>query len=43
MVRDAFYPDDVDVMMILPRAMDYVNVHEHVFHLQQTPVVWGIG
>lgn len=42
-VRDAFYPEDVDVMMVLPRAADYVNVHEHCFHLWQTPTVWGIG
>jgi len=42
MVRDAFYPSTVDVMMMLPAEMDYVNVHQHCFHLWQTPVGWGI-
>lgn len=41
-VRDAFYPQTVDVMMVLPRAEDYVNVHPHTFHLWQTPTVWGL-
>jgi hypothetical protein len=41
-VRYAFYGDDIDVMMVLPRRMDYVNVHKHTFHLQQTPSVWGM-
>lgn len=41
-VRDALYPDDVDVMMVLPQAQDYVNIHEHTFHLWSTPSEWGI-
>lgn len=41
-VRNAFYPPTVDVMMILPREQDYVNVHQYCFHLQQTPVGWGL-
>jgi hypothetical protein len=41
-VRDAFFPATVDVMMVLPRAEDYVNIHPHCFHLWQTPVGWGI-
>lgn len=41
-VRDAFFPQSVDTMMVLPRAEDYVNCHEHCFHLWQTPVVWGL-
>lgn len=40
-VRAAFF-GDVDVMMVLPRAADYVNVHAHAFHLWQTPEAWGI-
>lgn len=40
-VRDAFFPPDLDVMMVLPRRDDYVNVHPFAFHLQQLPVVWG--
>jgi hypothetical protein len=42
MVRDAFFGDDIDAMMVLPRAEDYVNFHPHTFHLWQTPVVWGM-
>jgi hypothetical protein len=41
-VRDAFFPDDVDVAMILPRARDYVNLHPNTLHLTQLPVEWGI-
>jgi hypothetical protein len=41
-LRHAFYASDVDVMMVLPRASDYVNVHENCFHLYQTPTAWGI-
>ena len=41
-VRDVFFPATVDAMMLLPRAEDYVNQHEHCFHLWQTPTVWGI-
>jgi hypothetical protein len=41
-VRDTLFPDDVDVMMVLPQAKDYVNVHPFAFHLWQTPTEWGI-
>ncbi len=41
-VRDLFFPDTIDVMMMLPKAVDYVNIHEHCFHLWQTPVEWAI-
>jgi hypothetical protein len=41
-VRAAFFPATVDVMMVLPRPEDYVNIHPHAFHLWQTPVGWGI-
>jgi len=33
---------DIDVMMLLPEEEDYVNLHEHTFHLWQTPEKWGI-
>ena len=42
-VRDAFYPPDVDVAQVLPRAGTYVNVHTHAFHLWEIPGEWGIG
>ena len=41
-MRQAFFPADIDVMMVLPQAGDYVNVHEHCFHLWQTPQEWGL-
>lgn len=40
-LREAFFPDTVDVAMILPRRADYVNVAE-VLHLTQMPVEWGL-
>lgn len=40
-VREAFYPEDVDVAMILPRREDYISVHDYAFHLQQLPAEWG--
>ena len=39
-VRALFFPDTIDVMMMLPAAEDYVNIHEHTFHMQQTPERW---
>jgi hypothetical protein len=42
MVRDAFFGADIDVMMVLPQAADYVNAHPYVFHLWQTPTTWGM-
>jgi hypothetical protein len=33
---------DIDAMMVLPRAEDYVAVHPNCFHLWQLPVSWGI-
>jgi len=41
LVKAAFY-GDVDVMMILPQAADYVNIARHAFHLWQTPESWGL-
>jgi hypothetical protein len=41
-VRDRFFPPNVDVMMVLPKVQDYVNLHPHCFHLYQTPSDWDI-
>lgn len=41
-VRDLFFGPDLDVMMVLPCAVDYVNDHPHCFHLWQTPHTWGM-
>lgn len=43
LVRDAFFPPDVDVIQVLPRAGEYVNVHRHAFHLFQAPGEWQGG
>ncbi len=47
LVREAFFPPTVDVMMLLPRAEDYVAgtpewPDSHVFHLIETPERWGL-
>jgi hypothetical protein len=42
LVREAFFPASVDVMMVLPREGFYVNVQEHCFHLWETPSAWGM-
>lgn len=41
-VRYAFFSDDIDTMMVLPKLADYVNVHQHAFHIWQTPTEWGV-
>lgn len=41
-VREAIYPADIDVMMMLPQEADYVNLHPNTFHLWQTPREWGV-
>lgn len=41
-MREVFFPPTLDVMMVLPREADYVNVHEHCFHLWQTPQPWAL-
>lgn len=40
-VKEHFF-GDIDVMMVLPKKEDYVNVHKNCFHLWQTPERWGI-
>lgn len=40
LVREAFFHPDQDVMIVLPRRGQYVNVHQHCFHLWQTPETW---
>jgi hypothetical protein len=40
--RDAFFGSDIDCAMMLPRSIDYVNVHQFALHLWQPPTVWGL-
>jgi len=41
-IRNQLFPADVDCMMVMPKAADYVNVHENCFHIWQCPAEWGI-
>lgn len=41
-VKEAFFGDDIDAMMVMPKKIDYVNVAEYCFHIWQTPTTWGI-
>ena len=41
-VRKVFFPETVDVMMMLPKAEDYINVHEHCFHIWECPKAWNV-
>jgi hypothetical protein len=41
-VKDAIFGPMVDAMMVLPRASDYVNIHQFVLQLWQMPLAWGI-
>ena len=41
--RDAFFPEDVDVLIVLPRRANYVNANPWSWHLWQAPNPWGIG
>jgi hypothetical protein len=33
---------DIDAMMVMPQAKDYVNLHPNTFHIWQTPERWNI-
>lgn len=41
-IKDYFYGDQRDAMMVLPKKRDYVNLHPHAFHLWETPEPWDI-
>lgn len=41
-VRYAFFGEDIDCMMVLPKLSHYVNLHPHTFHIWQTPTEWGL-
>jgi hypothetical protein len=41
-VKHALFPADVDAMMMLPAAEDYVNLHPRTLHVIQTPSRWGL-
>lgn len=41
-VRAAFYPANIDVMLVLPQERDYVNIHEFCMQMWQTPTAWDM-
>lgn len=41
-VRSLFFPSHIDVMMVLPKEEDYVNVHNFCYHLWQAPQAWDL-
>lgn len=41
-VKKAFFGSNRDAMMVLPKANDYINLHQYCFHLWEMPVEWGI-
>ena len=43
LLRAAFYPADKDVIQVLPRAGEYVNVHSYCLHLFEAPAEWQGG
>lgn len=40
LVKDTFYGDDAEAMLILPKAADYINIHPYTHHLWQIPEPW---
>lgn len=42
-VRATFFDGDTDVIQVLPREDEYVNVHAHCFHLFEAPETWQGG
>lgn len=43
LIRNELFAPYRDVMMVLPREGNYVNVHKNCFHLWQTPEEWKVG
>lgn len=41
-IKAAFFGDDVDAMILLPKAEIYVNLHPHCFHVWECPKDWGM-
>lgn len=42
-LREAFFPADRDVIQVLPRAGEYINVHPRCLHLFDAPAEWQGG
>lgn len=42
LLKDAFFGENRDAMMMLPTKEDFVNLHEYTLHIWETPERWGI-
>lgn len=40
LVKDTFYGDDAEAMLVLPKASEYINIHPYTHHLWQIPEPW---
>lgn len=43
LIRAAFFPADKDVIQVLPKQGEYVNIHQHCLHLFEAPAEWQGG
>ena len=43
LIRAAFFPADKDVIQVLPKQGEYVNIHQHCLHLFEAPADWQGG
>jgi hypothetical protein len=39
-VKQAFFGDDVEALIVLPKAKHYVNRHPYTHHLWESPEAW---
>ncbi|HLJ80674.1 MAG TPA: hypothetical protein VKT52_04240 [Ktedonobacterales bacterium] len=42
LVKEAFYGDARDAVMVLARKAEYISVHPNCFHLWEAPQAWGL-
>ena len=40
-IKEYFF-GDTDCMMVLPKKKDYVNIHNHCFHIWMMPESWDL-
>jgi hypothetical protein len=43
LLRAAFFPPDIDVIQVFPRAGEYINAHAYCLHLFEAPGEWQGG
>ena len=40
-IKDAFYGDEVEAVVVLPKRKHYVNRHPYTHHLWESPEAWS--